>query len=122
MKKAQLTGYNSAARKDGFRLFLMIIPFLVYIFMFSYVPLYGWRYAFYKYQPGLELADCQYVGWKYFAWLFSDPFYRSELIRVMKNTLGMAGINLLTSWLPMIFAVLLAEITAQKFKRVVQTL
>lgn len=122
MKKAHLKVHSSAARKDGFRLFLMIIPFLVYIFMFSYVPLYGWRYAFYKYQPGLPLEACQYVGWKYFAWLFSDPFYRSELIRVMKNTLGMAGISLATSWLPMIFAVLLAEITANKFKRVVQTL
>lgn len=122
MKKAHLKIHSSAARKDGFRLFLMILPFLAYIFLFSYVPLYGWRYAFYRYQPGLDVSQCEYVGWKYFTMLFADPFYRSELIRVMKNTLGMAGINLLTSWLPMMFAVLLAEITATRFKRVVQTL
>ncbi len=121
MEKTQ-SRLGSQERKNGVKLFFMILPFLVYIFMFSYVPLYGWRYAFYKYKPGLDLAKCEYVGWKYFTILFSDAFYRSELIRVMKNTLGMAGIGLATSWLPMMFAIMLTEISSNKFRRVVQTL
>ena len=121
MKKTQnrLKQHN---RKAGFRLFLMTIPFLALIFLFSYYPLYGWRYAFYTYKPGLKLEQCEYVGWKYFTLMFTNAYYRDDMLRALKNTLGLAGIGLATSWLPMLFAVLLSEIHSQKYKKLVQTL
>ena len=41
---------------------------------------------------------------------------------LMKNTLAMSGLGILTSWLPMAFAIFLCEIKNMKFRRVVQTL
>ena len=122
MKKTQTKIKNRLNRGAGFRLFLMTIPFLALIFTFSYYPLYGWRYAFYVYKPGLPLELCEYVGWKHFTLMFSNAFYRDDMLRALKNTLGLAGIGLATSWLPMMFAVLLSEIHSQKYKKLVQTL
>lgn len=122
MKKTQTIGHKSAMRKSGFRLFLMLIPLLLLVFAFTYLPLWGWRYAFYDYKAGRPLSSCEFVGWKWFTLLFSDRYYRSELIRVMKNTLGMSFLGLATSWMPMMFAVFLAEITCTKYKKLVQTI
>jgi putative aldouronate transport system permease protein len=47
---------------------------------------------------------------------------RKEVIRVLRNTLGISGLAIATSWCPMVFAILLSEIRFTKFKRVVQTL
>ena len=121
MKKTQ-SKIKQHNRVSGFRLFLMTIPFLALLFLFSYYPLYGWRYAFYVYKPGLPLELCEYVGWKHFTLMFANPFYRDDMLRALKNTLGLAGIGLATSWLPMFFAILLSEIHSQKYKKLVQTL
>lgn len=113
--------YKSAMKKSGFRLFLIVLPLLALAFSFTYLPLWGWRYAFYDYKAGRSLSQCEFTGWKWFELLFSDQYYRSNMIRVMKNTLGMSFLNLGTSWLPMMFAVFLAEITSKKYKKLVQT-
>ena len=103
-----------------YKLFLMMLPFLLAVFLFSYLPLYGWSYAFYNYKFGLPMDQQEFVGFKWFAEMFSNPANRDNIFRVLKNTLGMSGLNLLTSWLPMIFAVFLNEITRTKFKKFVQ--
>lgn len=121
MKKTQ-SKIKQHNRASGFRLFLMTIPFLALLFLFSYYPLYGWRYAFYVYKPGLPLELCEFVGWKHFTLMFTNPFYRDDMLRALTNTLGLAGIGLATSWLPMFFAILLSEIHSQKYKKLVQTL
>lgn len=113
--------HKSAMKKSGFRLFLIVLPLLALIFLFSYVPLYGWSYSFFNYKAGRKLFDCEFVGWKWFTLLFSDKYYRANLIRVMRNTLAMSFIDIGTSWLPMFFAVFLAEITHKKYKKLVQT-
>ena len=35
----------------SYREFLYILPFILLVLVFSYVPLYGWIYAFHDYQP-----------------------------------------------------------------------
>lgn len=102
------------------QLLLMYLPFAALIFVFSYLPLWGWRYAFFDYSSGGTLSLDNFVGFKWFLYLFRNPATRNDLLRVLGNTLAMSGLGLLTSWLPMIFAVFLAEITSSKFKRFVQ--
>ncbi|MCL2516735.1 MAG: hypothetical protein FWD85_12925, partial [Microbacteriaceae bacterium] len=46
----------SGSRAQGLGLFLYLVPFLVLVFLFSYLPLYGWIYAFFNYYPALGLA------------------------------------------------------------------
>ena len=103
-----------------YKLFLMMLPFLLAVFLFSYLPLYGWSYAFYNYKFGVPMDQQEFVGLKWFTEMFTNPANRENIARVLTNTLGMSGLNLATSWLPMIFAVFLNEITRTRFKKFVQ--
>jgi putative aldouronate transport system permease protein len=105
-----------------YRLFLMALPFLILAALFSYLPLWGWRYAFFDYRAGFPLNADNFVGFKWFEYLFSNPATRADIIRVLKNTFAMSGLGIATSWMPMLFAIFLAEIRATKFRRGVQTL
>lgn len=104
-----------------FKLFLMMVPFIILIFLFSYLPLWGWRYAFFDYVPGGELTADNFVGFKWFTYLFENSATRSDILRVLTNTLAMSGLGLLTSWMPMAFAVFLSEIKNGPVRRIVQT-
>ncbi len=109
------------AIESKYKLFLMIMPFLVLCFAFSYLPLFSWRYAFFDYTAGGELTWDNFVGLKWFKILFQNEAYTKRLLDVMKNTLAMSGLGLLTSWLPMAFAIFLAEMKSTKCRRFVQT-
>lgn len=107
-------------KKDK-KLFLMIFPFLVLIFLFSYLPLYGWIYAMYDYRAPLKLSQCDFVGMKWFGQLFSNETQLTQLWQVMQNTFAMSLLGIATSIMPMAFAVFLNEIKSMKFRRFVQT-
>ncbi len=107
---------------EKYKLFLMLLPFLALVFIFSYLPLYGWRYAFYSYRPGFRLEDCQYVGWYWFESIFSNSYQVSEITRVMINTLAISGLGLLVNCIAPIFAIFLNEIRVRTFRRGVQVL
>ncbi len=104
-----------------YKLFLMFLPFIALCFVFSYLPLYGWRYAFFDYKSGGTLSADNFVGFKWFTQLFQNEATRQDIVRVLRNTLAMSGIGILTSWLPMAFAIFLSEIKSTRVKRFVQT-
>ena len=106
---------------EKYRLFLMMLPVIVLTFVFAYLPIWGWRFAFFDYTPGGSIGRDNYVGFKWFSFLFSDPATAKDLVRVLRNTLIMSGLGIATSWLPIAFAVLLAEVRSTKFQRFVQT-
>jgi len=105
-----------------YRLFLMILPFLVLVVLFAYLPLAGWRYAFFDYTPGIPLTWDDFIGFQWFRFLFNNPAQRAQIVRVLTNTFALSGIGLATSWLPMVFAIFLSELRSKKYKRTVQTL
>lgn len=98
-------------------LFFMVIPLMVYVFIFNYLPLKGWEMAFQRFKPGR--TEQEWVGFEHFRFLFTDRVFS----RVMRNTLAMSAINLVFGF---VFAILLAlminEIQHTRFKRVVQTI
>ena len=104
-----------------FRLFLMFLPFIALVAVFSYLPLWGWRYAFFDYKVGDTLTMDKFVGFKWFTELVKNPATVRDIVNVLKNTLGMSFIGLATSWLPMAFAIFLCEMKNIKFRRFVQT-
>lgn len=112
----------SKKKLQSFKLFLMVLPFIILVLVFSYYPLYGWMYAFYDYKPPRTLADSQFVGFKWFQSLVSSKTKLEQIGQVLKNTFAMSGITIGTSWLPMIFAVFLNEIKNSKFRKVIQTM
>lgn len=104
------------------RLFYCLIPFIILCFLFSYFPLHGWIYAFYDYKPPLSLSQCEFVGTKWFKTLFANKTQVAQMIQVMKNTFAMSLLGILTSILPLGFAIFLNEIKCKWFKNMVQTL
>lgn len=115
------SGKTKAQRKREIAYFLWIVPFLVLVFLFSYFPLHGWIYAFFDYKPPRSLADCEFVGLQWFQMLFMNETQVAQLIQVLKNTFAMSALGILTSFLPLGFAILLNEIKCKKFKTFVQT-
>lgn len=107
---------------EKYKLFLMMLPVILLSFIFAYLPIWGWRFAFFDYKPGGSIGPENYVGLKWFGSLFNDPATMTDLVRVLRNTLIMSGLGIATSWLPIAFAVLLAEIRSTRFQRTVQTL
>lgn len=104
---------------EKYRLFLMMLPVILMAFLFCYLPIYGWRYAFFELVPGdYTLTANKFVGFEQFKYLFQNG---SDTLRVLRNTLVMSGLGIATSWLPIAFAVMLAEIPSSKFQRFVQT-
>ena len=106
---------------EKYRLFLMFLPVLLLTFVFAYLPIYGWRFAFFDYKVGDALTAENFVGFKWFTFLFESAPTRADLARVLINTLAMSGLGIATSWLPIAFAVFLAEVPSTRFQRFVQT-
>ncbi len=104
-----------------FQLFLMMLPVIALAFVFSYLPLYGWRYAFFDYKSGETLSMDSFVGMKWFTSLFNNSATKKDIVTVLKNTLAMSGLGIVTSWVPMAFAIFLSEIKNTHFRRIVQT-
>ncbi len=108
------------AMESRFKLFLMFLPFAMLAFVFAYLPLWGWRYSFFDYSAGGELSSDTFVGFKWFKYLFENSATRGEIVRVLRNTLVMSGLGIITSWIPLAFAIFLTEIKSRPFKRIVQ--
>lgn len=104
-----------------YRLFLMFLPFAMLAFIFCYLPLFGWRYAFFDYSAGGTLSADNFVGMKWFKYLFNNAATRRDIVRVLKNTLVMSGLGIATSWVPMAFAIFISEIKCTWFRKIVQT-
>lgn len=109
-------------RKKSVPMFLCIVPFLVLIFVFSYLPLYGWIFSLYDYHPALGLSGSPFVGLQWFRLLVSSPTEVAQIVQVLVNTLAMSFLGIATSVLPLLFAVLLNEVKAPWFRNTVQTL
>lgn len=121
MTNPRLLG-RSSKKMERYKLFLYVLPCLIFIFIFKYLPLWGWSYAFFQYKPGRSLFSCKFVGWQNFTALFGNPVMRSNLLRVLRNTFGIQFLNYLLMPLPMLFAIFLSEIKNTKFQKAVQTL
>lgn len=111
---------NPKFRANRLRLFLMALPFVLFILVFSYIPLFGWVYAFFDYHPGISLVKAPFVGLKFFKMAF-DINAGSNVLQVLRNTFVLSFLGLLTSPLPVIFAIFLTEMNNRTYKKIIQT-
>ena len=125
-RAARMAGKMSKQRNDkkrhGFKLFLLVTPFLILSVLFSYLPLFGWIYAFYDYQPPIPLSQSEFVGLQWFKMMVQNPAQLQAIGQVLINTFAMSGLNILTSFFPLFFAIALNEIRAKWFRNLIQTL
>jgi putative aldouronate transport system permease protein len=116
-----MQGSENSKRRASIRKFLYILPFMVLLAVFAYYPLYGWIYAFFDYNPPIPLSKSPFVGFMWFRSLVENRVKVNQLLQVVMNTFGISGLNILFSWLPMMFAVFLNEIRSIRFRKMVQT-
>ena len=111
----------SQRKRQSYREFLYILPFIATVAVFSYYPLYGWFYSFFDFRPPKPLDLNSFVGLKWFVYLLDNPVRQKQIFQVLLNTLALSGLNIIFAWLPMLFAVFLNEIKNVPFRKVVQT-
>lgn len=98
---------------------MMVIPGLLFIFVFNYIPMYGVLMAFQDYDIFKGMMGSTWVGLKHFEMFFSDP----RFMEIMRNTFIISGLKILICFpAPIILALMLNEVKNMAFKRTVQTI
>lgn len=98
----------------------MLLPGMVLLFIFNYLPLYGWKIAFQKFIPAKGLfGDQKWVGLYWFQYISKYP----DFIRALRNTLMISlGKLALGILIAILFSILINEIRNSRLKRTVQTI
>ena len=100
-------------------LILMSVPVLLYVLLFNYYPLWGWRYAFQNLDLYTIKKGADWIWFENFEWLFNEKLFWLGI----RNTLAMSVINLVFGTLASILlAISLNEVRSKAFKRGVQTI
>ncbi|KRF43673.1 ABC transporter permease [Paenibacillus sp. Soil787] len=103
----------------NFDLYLLLLPTLAYFFIFHYFPMYGLQIAFKNFNPIKGMAESPWVGFDNF-----ERFFESyQLFTIIRNTLGISIYELLVAFpAPIILALMINQLTSDRFKRIVQTI
>lgn len=97
----------------------MVIPGIIFLVIFSYLPIYGLTIAFKNYTVVDTLESARWVGWENFKIAFGDKFFWKSV----GNTLGISLLKLIIGFpIPIILAVIIYEVKDGRFKRAVQTI
>ncbi len=98
---------------------IMMLPGMLFLFVFSYIPMFGIIMAFQDYVPAKGILGSKYVGLKHFKYMFSLP----DIGQIFANTMIIAiGKIILGTFMAICFAILLNEIRSKFFKKSVQTI
>src|SRR5690625_4285243 len=104
---------------DQKALLVMTIPFVIWLLIFKYLPIWGWTMAFQDFKPARDFSEQVWVGFDHFKFLFLDD----QFLRVLRNTLAQSTINLVLGFVTAIgLAILINELRNVGFKRIVQTI
>ena len=97
--------------------YLMFLPAMVLLILFSYMPMAGLVGAFKDYRIGYTLTNSPWCGWDNFQFFQDSHFWK-----VVRNTLAITvGLMVFGFPAPIILALLLNELNNQKFKRIAQS-
>lgn len=98
---------------------MMMLPGMIFVLIFSYVPMFGIIMAFQDYVPAKGILGSEFVGLKHFKYMFSLP----DIWQILTNTVVIAvGKIILGTVMAIAFAILLNEIRVRFFKKTVQTI
>ncbi len=119
MENTKTSKVSSKEMKKYLHFYLFLLPAIILVILFCYMPMEGLMIAFKDYKMARGIEGSEWVGMKHFQALFADPnFYR-----VLGNTLKISILTLLTTFpMTIIFALLVNEILNTRFKSVVQTI
>ena len=107
--------------RQNYDMYLLLVPALVYVFIFHLLPMFGILIAFKDYNmfqvpgnPFLSIIESPWAGFKYFEQVFKRP----EFLQAFANTLIISVYKIIFTFpLPIIFAVFLNEVRSTKFQK-----
>ena len=98
---------------------LMVIPGIIFILIFNYIPMYGVIIAFKDFNFTEGIMGSPWVGFKH----FKDFLLTPNLGNIFYNTFGITITRLVVGFpMPIIFALLLNELTNAPFKKIIQSI
>lgn len=100
-------------------LHIMLMPAVIFVLLFSYVPIFGIIMAFQEYKPLLGFTGSEFVGFEQFRYIFSLPSFRIAFRNTFIIAFSKIALNIIV---PLTLSLLLNEITRSWFKRTVQTI
>ena len=102
-------------------LIMMSLPFVLWLILFKYVPLWGWTMGFQEVKPATfskSIWERKFVGFENFKAAFSDRLFSQTMINtICVSILGLA----IGTVLAIAFAIMLHELCFTKFKKLTQT-
>ena len=125
VKKKELSPLHTK-RKKGFKafrqnmdLYLLLVPGLILLFVFKYIPMYGIIIAFKDFDLNAGILGSKWVGLLNFRRLIESASFGI----VFKNTLIISFLKIVILFpIPIIIALLMSEMKRMFFKKVVQTI
>ncbi|NLK69055.1 MAG: sugar ABC transporter permease [Clostridiaceae bacterium] len=112
-----MVGKNKLRRE--LPLHILIIPGVILVFIFHYIPMFGIMMAFQKFVPAKGFWNSDWVGLDNFRYIFNMP----NIWNVMWNTVYIAVMKIAANLVvPIVFALLLNEVRKNSFKRTIQTI
>lgn len=101
------------------RLYLMLLPAVVWLIIFCYVPMYGVLIAFKEYRVSKGILGSAWAGFKYFKmWFQSNIFFTA-----FGNTLRISLKCLIYGFpMPIIFALMVNRVKGRRFRKLVQNI
>ena len=117
---------SAAGPKRGFvgqlvhdwQLWVMLLPSVVYIFIFCYMPMYGVQLAFRKYDFAKGIYGGDWVGFEYFTQYFTSPMFKTTVV----NTFVVAAASIAFSFpAPIVLALIINQVRQERWRRTVQT-
>lgn len=107
--------------KENWQLWLMVLPLLIWLALFSYKPLYGMMIAFKDYSPFKGIAESEFVGLENFRTLMFGPS-KDFFWRAFRNTIVISLSGIAFGFpVPIILAILFHELKSNNFRKSVQT-
>ena len=111
----RLSPVARAAR--SWQLYLLLVPTVLLVLLFQYVPMYGVTIAFKNFKPHLGVLGSEWIGLRHFIRFFESPSFW----RLIRNTALLSGYELLVGFpIPIILALMMNMVTGRRFKRTVQ--
>ena len=103
--------------KENYELYLFVIPAIVMVFLFHYLPMYGIQIAFKNFKPIQGIWGSAWVGMKWFTRFFNS----AQCGAVIANTLLLSLYLLATFPLPIALALLVRQYRSKKVQKLLQT-
>ena len=112
--------YIKLILKD-YRLYLLLLPLLIWYGLWYYKPLAGLLIAFKNYQPNLGVWESDSVGFANFVSLVKGAF-APQFWRAFRNTFVISLYGLLFGFpIPILLAIFFSEIRSNGYRNLVQT-